>query len=192
MNVLEAIKSRKSVGKVTEKKPTRAQIEILLDAACQAPNHHMVEPWRYFVVAGETRAELSKIMGESLKAKLGNTTDDKAQALLEKEYRKLLRAPVVIIAASLKPSSHKVVDIENVEAVAAAVQNMLLAAHEIGLGAIWRTGDAAYDPAIKAFLGLEPEEHLVAFVYLGYPAMPNTERTSNQFENKTRWLGWED
>jgi nitroreductase len=131
-------------------------------------------------------------MGESLKAKLGNTTDDKAQALLEKEYRKLLRAPVVIIAASLKPSSHKVVDIENVEAVAAAVQNMLLAAHEIGLGAIWRTGDAAYDPAIKAFLGLEPEEHLVAFVYLGYPAMPNTERTSNQFENKTRWLGWED
>lgn len=107
MNVLEAIKSRKSVGKVTEKKPTRAQIEILLDAACQAPNHHMVEPWRYFVVAGETRAELSKIMGESLKAKLGNTTDDKAQALIEKECHKLLRAPVVIIATSLKPSSLK-------------------------------------------------------------------------------------
>ncbi|MEI7555118.1 nitroreductase [Candidatus Chlorohelix sp.] len=192
MNVLETIKVRRSVGKVTEKKPTREQIEILLDAACQAPNHHMVEPWRYFVIAGVARAELSKIMVESLTTKLENTTDDKAQALLEKEGNKLFRAPVVIIAASLKPSSPKVVDIENVEAVAAAVQNMLLAAQEIGLVAIWRTGEPAYDPAIKAFLGLEPEEHIVAFVYLGYPAMPNTERTPNQFENKTQWLGWED
>jgi nitroreductase len=193
MNVLEAIKTRRSIGKMLpDKRPTRAQLEVLLEAACQAPNHHMVEPWRFYVLAGDTRAELGQIMAKSLEAKLDDTTSEKAQAALEKERNKLFRAPVVIVAASLKPSISKAKDIENVEAVSAAVQNMLLAAHAMGLAAMWRTGDPAYDPAVKSYLGLEPEEHIVAFVYLGYPANPVSDRIPNQYASKTQWLGWED
>ena len=54
-------------------------------------------------------------------------------------------------------------------AAAAAVQNMLLAAHALGLAAIWRTGPSATDPAIKHFFGWEADQHLIGFVYIGYP-----------------------
>jgi nitroreductase len=86
----------------------------------------------------------------------------------------------------------KVVDLENVEATAAAIQNMLLTAQEEGLATIWRTGEAAYDLKVKAFFGLEPEEHIVGFIYLGYPAVSVSPREPGHFETKTRWLGWED
>jgi len=57
---------------------------------------------------------------------------------------------------------------------------------------MWRTGDAAYDPRVKEWLGLAPGEHLVAFVYLGFPAIPRLERSPIPIEEKTVWLGWEE
>src|SRR6266571_7065406 len=50
----------------------------------------------------------------------------------------------------------------------------------------------AYDPRIKQWLGLAPEDHIVAFVYLGFPAIPKVERHPTHFEEKTTWLGWEE
>jgi len=76
--------------------------------------------------------------------------------------------------------------------VAAAVQNMLLTAEEMGLAAMWRTGDGAYDPQVKQWLGLAPEDHIVAFVYLGFPSIPKLERHPTPYEEKTTWLGWEE
>jgi nitroreductase len=83
-------------------------------------------------------------------------------------------------------------EIENIEATAAAVENMLLTAEELGLAAMWRTGDAAYDPRVKEWLGLAPGDHLAAFVYLGFPAIPRLERSPIPFQEKTVWLGWEE
>ena len=82
-------------------------------------------------------------------------------------------------------------DIENVEATAAAVENMLLVAEELGLAAMWRTGEGAYDPEVKQWLGLSPEDHIVAFVYVGYPAIATMERHPVSVKEKTVWLGWE-
>ena len=130
-------------------------------------------------------------MAESLLARARDLTGEKGQAALNKERNKLLRAPVVIVAAAEYPQQSNVVEIENVEAVAAATENMLLAAEELGLAAMWRTGDAAYDPRIKQWFGLAPEDHIVAFLYLGYPAIPHQERQPIPIERKTTWLGWE-
>lgn len=192
MNVLEAIRTRRGIGKMTAQRPTRAQIETILEVATHAPNHHNTQPWQFFVLAGESRKELGKIMAESLAAKLEDTTSEKAQGMLQKEAFKLQRSPVVIAVASLKPIAPNVVDIENVEAVSAGVQNMLLAAHELGLASMWRTGDPVYDPKVKAYFGLSASDHLVGFVYLGYAAIPSSEREPIPFAQKTRWLGWED
>ena len=75
--------------------------------------------------------------------------------MLQKERTKLLRSPVVIVAIAEKPTQPNVLQIENIEAVAAAVQNMLLTAEEMGLAAMWRTGDAAFDPRVKQWLGID-------------------------------------
>jgi len=177
---------------MTEQRPSRKQIERLLEAATHAPNHHKVEPWKFFVLAGKAREELGTVMAGSLAERLGEMPHDKAAALLNKERSKLLRSPVVIVAAAAKPGQPKVLEIENIEATATSVQNMLLAAEEMGLACKWRTGEPAYDPRVKQWLGLPPEDTIVAFVYVGFPAMPKLERHPTPFEEKTTWLGWEE
>jgi len=192
MSVFNTIKRRRSIGKMTQERPTRQQIERMLEAATHAPNHHKVEPWKFIVLAGKAREELGALMAESLASRLDETESGNAQARLNKERTKLMRSPVVIVAAAERPALPNVLEIENIEAVAASVQNMLLAAEEMGLACMWRTGDAAYDPRIKQWLGLASEEHIVAFVYVGFPAIPQLERVPTDFEKKTTWLGWEE
>ena len=68
--------------------------------------------------------------------------------------------------------NHKVPVWEQVLAVGAAVQNIMVAAHALGLGAMWRTGDLANDPSVKAKLGFAAKDQVVGFIYLGTPATP--------------------
>ena len=189
MLVFEAFRRRRSISKMSERRPTRDQIERMLEAATHAPNHHRVEPWKFIVFSGAARQELGEVMAQALALRLGQERDEKTQALIEKERQKPLRAPVVIVVAAEAPQRPEVRAIENVEAVAAAVQNMLLTAEELGLATMWRTGEAAYDPHVKAWLGLAPEDEIVAFLYVGYPALSPPERIPTDYRHKTRWLG---
>ena len=192
MTVFETIKNRRSIGKMTGERPSRGQIERLLEAATHAPNHHKVQPWKFIVLAGSAREELGMVMAESLLNRLEETSSEKAQAMLNKERNKLMRSPVVIVVAAEMPHQPNVLEIENIEATAAAVQNMLLAGEEMGLACMWRTGDAAYDARVKQWLGLAPQEHIVSFLYVGFPAIPHLERKPIPFEEKTTWRGWEE
>ena len=88
-------------------------------------------------------------MANSLKKR----NPDVLEEVLAIEHSKPRRAPLLMAVGVDKPSEPKVVEIENVCAAAAACQNLLLAAHALGLGAMWRTGPAALDPQVKAFLG---------------------------------------
>lgn len=191
MYVFDLIKRRRSIGKMTSERPSREQIEHLLEAATHAPNHHKVQPWKFIVLAGNAREELGTVMALSLAGRLEETSSDKAQATLNKERNKPLRSPVVIVVVAESPNQPNVMEIENIEATAAAVQNMLLTAEEMELACMWRTGDAAYDPHVKQWLGLESGEHIIAFLYVGYPAIPRLERIPISFKDKTTWAGWE-
>lgn len=192
MNIINTIRQRRSIGKMTAACPTRAQIERILEAATHAPNHHNTQPWKFFVVAGKARAEFGSILAEALLSRLGDVSSEKGRAKLEKEQNKPMRAPVLLIAVAEHPRNSQVLEIENIEAVAAAVENMLLVAEELGLAAMWRTGDAAYDPRVKQWLGIAPQDTIVSILYLGYPAIQPQERHPIPFQEKTTWLGWEE
>ena len=196
MSVFETIKHRRSTGKMTSERPSRERIERLLEAATHAPNHHNTQPWKFIVLAGDARAELGRVMERSLAARIGESMGEKigekTEALLNKERNKLLRSPVVIVVVAEPPRQPNVVEIENIEATAAAVENMLLAGEEMGLACMWRTGDAAFDPRVKHWLGLSPNETIVSFLYVGYPAIPHLERQPIPYQEKTIWLGWEE
>lgn len=187
-SVFEVIKQRRSVGQMTDAQPTRVQIERLLEAATYAPNHHVTEPWHFFVLIGAARDRLGKVMEKSLRQRLPESVTPHAQEQLYRERTKPKRAPVVIIVA-LRDASHLAGElVENIEATAAAVQNMLLAATEMGLATIWRTGEAAHDPLIKQWLGLSLDDPIVAFLYVGYPRSARPERLPSPFVEKTTWL----
>jgi len=184
MDALEAIHSRQSINIVRQDPVPHEVIECLLAAAVQAPNHYHVRPWRFFVLQGAARERLGEVFAEILRAK----SPGLPETAYDKERAKPLRAPLLIAVGVDAPDDGRVIETENISAASAAAENLLLAAHALGLAGKWRTGEPAYDPRVKAFFGLAPEQHLVAFLYLGYPdgeAAP-VERPS--FEDRTVWM----
>lgn len=184
MELFEAITLRQSIGKVKPDPLPRALIEKLLAAGAQAPNHFKVRPWRFVVLTGAVRARLGEAMAASFKEKFPDLPEEG----LAKERAKPLRAPLIIAVGVDRPTETKVDEIENICAAAAACQNILLAAQAEGLGAIWRTGDSARDPHIKQFLGLAPDQHLIGFIYVGYPEIVPVKPERPSFEDRTTWM----
>lgn len=157
--ILTAIRERRSVKRVRPDPVPRELIERVLEAAVWAPNHHLTQPWRFFVLTGAARLALGDVL-----ARDPALSPDKREVIRQKP----LRAPVVV-AVAVEPDPNRPL-LDEIAAGAAAIQNMLLAAHALGLGAIWRTGRAIDDPAVKAFFGLSDRAVLLGFVYLGFPA----------------------
>jgi nitroreductase len=184
MDVFEAIHNRHSQKKVKPDPVPREMIEKLLDAAAQAPNHYKVRPWRFVVLTGSARERLGEVMSASLRQR----KPDFPQEAFDKAQTTPLQAPVVIAVGVEKPSEPKVLEIENVCAAAAATENLLLAAYALGLGAKWRTGEWARDPMVKNFLGFESDQHIVGFVYVGYPEFIVEQPPRPSFEDRTVWL----
>ena len=184
MDVFEAIHNRHSQKKVKPDPVPRAMIEKLLDAAAQAPNHYKVRPWRFVVLTGNARRRLGEVMSASLRER----QPDFPQEAFDKAQTTPLQAPVIIAVGVEKPSEPKVLEIENVCAAAAATENLLLAAYATGLGAKWRTGDWARDAKVKEFLGFEADQHIVGFVYIGYPEFIVEQPPRPSFEDRTVWL----
>lgn len=183
MDVLETIFARQSISKVEPYPVPKSVIEKLLSAAVQAPNHHRVRPWRFVVLTGSARKRLGEVMAQ---AKLKREPDTPEQ-VLDIERERPLRAPLLIVVGVDKPIESKVIEIENVCAAAAAVQNILLAAHALGLGAKWRTGPAAYDPDIKEFLGFESDQHVIAYLYIGFIKEDRIPPNRPDFHDRTEW-----
>ncbi|MDQ3005228.1 MAG: nitroreductase [Chloroflexota bacterium] len=184
MEVFEAIYHRRSQKKVKPDHLPRELIEKLLDAAVQAPNHYKVRPWRFVVVTGEARKKLGDVMAAS---KLDRHPDFPQEAF-DKARATPMQAPIVIAVGVDRPTEPKVLEIENICAVAAACQNLLLAAHAMGLGAKWRTGEWALDVRVKEFLGFDADQHVIAFIYVGYPEFIPEPVTRPSFEDRTVWM----
>jgi len=188
METLEAIYTRQSIGNLKSDPVPREIIEKLLSAAVQAPNHYKVRPWIFVVLTGAGRERLGEVMAQSFSDSFPDLPPDAQEKALNKERTKPLRSPVLIAVGVDKPAESKVIEIENVCAAAAACQNLLLAAHALGLAAKWRTGDPAFDPKVKQFLGFEPDQHLIGFLYIGYPESIPEEKERPSFEDRTTWV----
>lgn len=188
METIEAIHTRQSAKKVKPDPVPHEVIEKLLSAAVQAPNHYKVRPWRFVVLTGEAREKLGEVMAQVFLEKFPDLPPETQEKAREKERSKPLRSPVLIAVGVDKPTESKVIEIENVCAVAAACQNLLLAAHALGLAAKWRTGDPARDPKVKQFLGFEPDQHLISFLYIGYPEFEPDPVERPSFEDRTTWM----
>ena len=184
MDTIEAIHTRMSVGKMRTQPVEREKIEQLLDAGAQAPNHYKVRPWRFVVISGSARARLGDVMAEVFHRRFPELQPE----ALQKEHLKPLRSPVIIAVGVDAPGEAKVQEIENICAAAAACENILLAAQALGLGAHWRTGDAARNPEIKHFLGFSENQHLIAFLYIGYPEVEMVPPARPGYEDRTNWM----
>ena len=188
MDVEHAIESRRSIGRVKPDPVPRALIERILQSAVHAPNHRITEPWRFHVFVGKGRGELARVRAEiaRLQAEAEGEDEEMAAGRISRERKKAFRAPVVI-AVICEAGRDEVETLENYAACAAAVQNMLLTAHALGLGVMWRTGSVAYHDHMRKFLGLEEGDTVVAHLYIGYPDMDERPRRRQAAREKTVW-----
>ena len=185
METYDAIMTRRSVPKTADRAPDRAVIDKLIRAATAAPNHHLTEPWRFIVLTGDALKKLGAAWAAG-DSRLGNDPD--------KARDKPLRAPVIIVVVERPNKGNpKVVEIEEHHAVGAAMQNILLAAHDSGLAAMLRTGPAARLPEVREYLGLVDDELIAGFVYIGLPpeGLDRKAPRKTSIEQLTEWRGWD-
>jgi nitroreductase len=152
--------------------PTAAQLDALLSAALRVPDHSRLTPWRIQIVRDESRARLAGSFERAYRSE----TAVPEEARIEKLKRLALGAPVVLVVSSKLVRGHKVPEVEQLLSGGALCQNILLAAHAAGFGAVWLTGFAAYSPGVKQALGIAAPENVLGFIALGTAGREAPER----------------
>jgi nitroreductase len=163
MEAIDLLLNRDSALKLEAPGPTEAELADILQSAVRAPDHGRLRPWRFVVVPSDKRARFGEVLAESLRRKNPDAPAD----MLQRERDKAMRAPVIVVVAAHVQKGHRIPEIEQISAVAAAAQNIMLAAPAKGFGAMWKTGDAAYDPWVREQFGLAPDDEIIGFLYLG-------------------------
>jgi nitroreductase len=186
MNTLEAIVQRRSIRKFKDTPISEAALETILTAATQAPSGKNRQPWRFIVVKEDRRAEMVCIMREAVECVKAEGGDVGSSAWTADVME---RAPVTIFVFSEAENSQdrdwksSVVDVQS---IGAAIQNMLLAAQELGIGSLWICDVFCAYAGLRAWLGETHE--MIAAVSLGYPDESPDPRPRKSMNEVTRWL----
>jgi nitroreductase len=158
--------------------------EILVNAIW-APNHGQSEPWRFIVFTGEGLKKFAAFQSEMYKQE---AKDDFVEARYVKLQQQPLKASHVIAICMKRTTKKNIPEIEDIEAVACAVQNIYLSVCAYGLGGYWTTGGATYIENAKYALGLEKKDKLLGFFYIGHIRVPSPSAKRAPLEEKVKWI----
>jgi F420 biosynthesis protein FbiB-like protein len=179
--LLNLIKSRRSVRKYTGKGLTPAEIDRILDCAMYAPSAHNAQPWRFYCVNDEgKKGSLIKEMAERFREDLekDKVPKSKIDQKIQRSIRLFSQASAVIIACIAMagmdkypdPSRQQAEVIMATQSLAAAIQNLLLAAKALGLGACWYCAPLFCPATVKGILELPRDYTPQALITLGHAA----------------------
>lgn len=163
MDAIELLVGRESAVKLASPGPDQAALDVMFQSALRAPDHGRLRPWRFVVVPEDKRERLGELMAQCLQRMEPGASAD----ALQRERDKAMRAPVIVVVAATVQRGHKIPEVEQLVSAAAATENIMLAARALGYGAMWKTGAPAYDKQVKQALGLDPDNDVVGFLYIG-------------------------
>ena len=170
---------------VPHKKVDDEIINEILTNATWAPNHGRMEPWQFIVFTLEGLKKLADFQSEMYKQEAGAN-------FKEITYKKLQQNPLKashVIAIGMKRTTEKnIPEVEDIAAVACAVQNIYLSVTAYGLGGYWTTGGVTYIEKAKPFFGLGELDRLMGFFYIGHIAFPSVGATRLPLEEKVKWV----
>jgi nitroreductase len=160
---MQLLHTRYSALKLGEPAPSVEAVRAMLESAARVPDHGRLLPWRLILIEGDARVSLGDVLAEALSRRnpLAN------EQALAREREKALRAPLIIVVATRCDRSSRIPVIEQTLSAGCAAHSIMLAAFAQGLGSMWRTGDPAYDNTVKSALGIEPDDLIVGFIYVG-------------------------
>src|SRR5438132_10502038 len=166
MDAMELLRTRFSALKLGEPAPSTQAVHAMLESAGRAPDHGRLQPWRLILIEGDARLDFGKVLAEALSRRnpLAN------EQALAREREKALRAPLIIVVATRCDRSAKIPIIEQIVSAGCSAHGLMLAAFAQELGAMWRTGEAAYDEMVKGALGIGSDDLIIGFIYVGTDA----------------------
>jgi F420 biosynthesis protein FbiB-like protein len=195
--VLQAIYARRSLRRYRDEAVPREIVHQLLSVAIWAPSAHNRQPWRFAVVENhDLKQRLALAMGARLRTDL--TADGMAESLIEadvsRSYARITSAPVLIVLCLSMQDMDVYTDTRRnqleylmaVQSTAMAGQNLLLAAHDAGLGACWMCAPLFCPDVLQAVLTLPDDWQPQGLITLGYPAQER-EKTRNPLETSVLW-----
>ncbi|MBT3604385.1 MAG: nitroreductase [Candidatus Latescibacteria bacterium] len=170
MDVMEAIRSRRSIFKFKPEPVAKDVIARIFEAGIWAPNHHLTEPWRFVVIGEETKEILAQRYSEIQEAKAAAGASDEARKTLKDAgYAKFMSKPTIVAVVCLQDGDD-IKKREDYAATCCAAQNVALAAWAEGVGMQWSTGPITLEDNTYKVLGIDPEtEYTIGFFYTGYP-----------------------
>ena len=181
------IKSRRSIGNLSIPAPTEDQIKAAIDCAVTAPDHKKLQPWRFIVTQGNARHELGRAFLAAAEAQAAQEGEKLSEKARQKTYNMPLRAPVIITVVTQMQEHKKVPPFEQMLSAGAAVQNLILALKAQGFSTVWRTGLLCNEPAVKAYFGVSADDYVTAFVYTGSSPCDMPTRKPIDIEPLTRF-----
>ncbi|MBI5567835.1 MAG: nitroreductase family protein [Chloroflexi bacterium] len=196
MNLLAAIHTRRSIRRYLDRPVPPSLIDQLLDAATWAPSAHNRQPWRFVVIeTAAVKAQLADRLGERLRADRLRDGDpnDVIERDVQRSHDRIVAAPIVIVACLSLIDMDRYPDerrsalekITAIQSVANAIQNLLLTAHELGLGACWLCAPLFAPEVVRDVLDLPPDWEAQAMITLGYPADAGKPKDRVNFRDKT-------
>ena len=174
MTTIDHLLSRRSakIASLGNPGPDAEQIKQILTAATRVPDHGKLAPWWFVLFQGDARKEFGeKVLRDAFLAEDPNA----APAKLDLEAERFVNTPLVIAVISRVKES-KIPQWEQVLSAGAACMNLSHAAHALGFGANWVTQWYSFNPKVHAALGLDENDRIAGFVYIGTPSAANEER----------------
>jgi nitroreductase len=184
----EVIRNRRSITpeQFSDRKVHREQIELMLVNATWAPSHGMTQPWMFKVFMGEGLKKLSVFLPELYKLK--TPEESFKQAKYERFQQRPLKVSAIVAVCLDRDKSGKIAEIEEIEAVACAVQNLSLTATAYGIAAFWSSPKFIYSAEMNSFLGIETADKCLGLVYLGYPSGEWPASHRKPLEYVSEWI----
>ncbi len=184
----ELIRSRRTIypEQYTDRKVHREQIEVILNNAQWAPTHGNTQPWRFKVFMEDGREKLSDFLGKTYLAL--TPTEQQNDAKLAKLMTRPMKSSVVIAVCMERQAEEKIMELEEIEAVACAIQNMHLTCTAYGLGGFWATPKLIYSQEMNEFLGIGPKDKCLGLFYIGYPSIEWPKAHRKPIEYTTEWI----
>ncbi len=166
----ELIRGRRTITDFKPEAPPYDVIREALDAARWAPNHHLTEPWRFYLLGTETARAVARLNAELVAVKRGQ---EAARAKLAQWQAKPGWLVVTCVNSDATQRAR-----EDYAACCCAVQNLMLYLWSTGVGSKWSTGMVTRDPRFYDLIWVDPAvETVVALLSYGYPAeIPQTPR----------------
>ncbi|MEY4522159.1 MAG: hypothetical protein RIT10_1344 [Bacteroidota bacterium] len=186
--ITDLIKNRRTIypEQFSDRKVHKEQLELILNNAQWAPTHGNTQPWRFKVFTEESRQVLSDFLAETyLKLTPPEAQND---LKLAKMMQRPMQASAIIAVCMERQPTEKILEIEEIEAVACAIQNMHLTCTAYGLGGFWATPKLIYSQEMNQFLKIGEKDKCLGLFYIGYPAIEWPTAHRKPLEYTTEWI----